>query len=78
MQKNQNGAFEDRVFAVFKINEGRFCMPKVSVIISTHNHAEFLRSVIMSVLNQTFYDFEIMIIDDVSKDHTQEVIAHFY
>src|SRR4029453_8493898 len=52
-------------------------MPKVSVIIPTHNRAEFLRSAIASVLNQTFQDFEIVIIDDASKDHTQEVIAHF-
>jgi len=52
-------------------------MPKVSVIIPTHNRAEFLRSAIASVLNQTFQDFEIVIIDDASKDHTQEVIANF-
>jgi glycosyltransferase involved in cell wall biosynthesis len=52
-------------------------MPKVSVIIPTHNRAEFLRSAIASVLNQTFQDFEIIIIDDASKDHTQEVIANF-
>jgi len=50
-------------------------MPKVSVIIPTHNRAEFLRSAIKSVLNQTFQDFEIVIIDDASKDHTREVIT---
>jgi glycosyltransferase involved in cell wall biosynthesis len=52
-------------------------MSKVSVIIPTHNRAEFLRSAITSVLNQTFQDFEIIIIDDASKDHTREVIANF-
>jgi glycosyltransferase involved in cell wall biosynthesis len=52
-------------------------MPKVSVIIPTHNRAEFIRLAIASVLNQTFQDFEIVIIDDASKDHTQEVIANF-
>jgi len=63
--------------AVSDITEGRLCMPKVSVIIPTHNRAEFLRSAITSVLNQTLQDFEIVIIDDASKDHTQEVIANF-
>ena len=52
-------------------------MPKVSVIIPTHNRAESLRSAITSVLNQTFQDFEIVIIDDASKDYTREVIASF-
>src|SRR5215471_9507676 len=50
-------------------------MSKVSVIIPTYNRAEFLRSAITSVLNQTFQDFEIVIIDDASKDHTREVIT---
>jgi len=52
-------------------------MSKVSVIIPTHNRAEFLCSAITSVLNQTFQDFEIVIIDDASKDHTREVITNF-
>jgi glycosyltransferase involved in cell wall biosynthesis len=52
-------------------------MSKVSVIIPTHNRAESLGSAITSVLNQTFQDFEIIIIDDASKDHTREVITNF-
>jgi glycosyltransferase involved in cell wall biosynthesis len=52
-------------------------MPKITVIIPTCNRAEFLRSAIASVLNQTFQDFEIVIIDDASRDHTQDVVTNF-
>ena len=52
-------------------------MPKVSVIIPTHNRAEFLRCAIESVLRQTFTDLEIIVSDDKSTDHTQEVVKGF-
>ena len=52
-------------------------MPKVSVVIPTHNRASFLRSAIQSVLNQTFQDFEIIVVDDASEDETPEVIQSF-
>jgi glycosyltransferase involved in cell wall biosynthesis len=49
-------------------------MPKVSVVIPTHNRAEFLRTAIQSVLKQTFQNFEIIVVDDASEDHTSAVI----
>ena len=52
-------------------------MPKVSVIIPTHNRAEFLRSAITSVLKQTYQDFEITVVDEASKDNTKEVVSSF-
>ena len=52
-------------------------MSQVSVIIPTHNRARFLREAISSVLNQTFQDFEILVVDDASDDNTREVVAGF-
>jgi len=52
-------------------------MIKVSVIIPNYNHAVFLKDRIDSVLNQTFQDFEVIIMDDVSPDNSREVIEGY-
>jgi GT2 family glycosyltransferase len=51
--------------------------PRVSVILPAYNHAHFLPFAIESVLNQTFPDFEMIIIDDGSNDNTREVVQKF-
>ena len=43
-------------------------MPRVSVIIPTYNRCNVLERAIRSVLDQTFQDFELLIIDDHSSD----------
>jgi glycosyltransferase involved in cell wall biosynthesis len=50
-------------------------MPKVSVIIPTRNRSRLLRQAIVSVLRQSFQDFEIIIIDDASDDDTRAAVA---
>ena len=51
--------------------------PTVSVIIPTYNRAYLLGRAIKSVLNQTYQDFEIIVIDDNSTDNTEKVIKEF-
>lgn len=52
-------------------------MPKVSVIVPNYNHARFLRQRLDSILNQTFQDFEVIILDDCSTDESVDVIKEY-
>lgn len=50
---------------------------KVSVIIPSYNNAHYLGTAIQSVLGQTYTDYEIIVVDDGSKDATREAAAKF-
>ncbi len=52
-------------------------MPRVSVIIPTHNRAHVLGEAIESVLAQTYRDFKLIVVDDASTDGTAEVLARY-
>ncbi|WP_313386178.1 glycosyltransferase family 2 protein [Chishuiella sp.] len=52
-------------------------MPFISVIIPNYNHAPYLRQRIDSVINQTYQDFEIIILDDLSPDNSKEIIEQY-
>lgn len=52
-------------------------MPIVSVLIPNYNHASYLKERIESILQQTFQDFEIIILDDCSLDSSRELIENY-
>ena len=51
--------------------------PFFSVVIPTFNRAERIRTTIPSVLNQSFRDFELLVVDDGSTDGTRSVVEEF-
>lgn len=51
--------------------------PTVSVIIPTYNRANMVSRAIQSVLEQTYEDFELIVVDDASTDNTEDVVKGF-
>ena len=51
--------------------------PRVTVVTPTYNRAELIEETIASVLDQSFADFEYLIIDDGSRDSTEDVVRSF-
>lgn len=52
-------------------------MPKISVIVPIYNVEKYLERCVNSILNQTFSDFEVLLINDASTDRSLEVARRF-
>lgn len=52
-------------------------MPKVSIIVPVYNKEEYITATLDSVLNQSFEDYEVIIVDDGSTDKTLEKIKEY-
>ena len=52
-------------------------IPKVSVIVPNYNHGRYLGQRIDSILQQTFADFEVIVLDDFSQDDSKAVIIGY-
>ncbi len=52
-------------------------LPKVSFIVVTHNFEQFVCDCLVSIKNQTYKNFEIIVVDDFSKDKTPEKVRDF-
>ena len=49
--------------------------PAISLIMSVYNGEDYLREAVESVLNQTFTDWELIVINDCSTDGTADILA---
>lgn len=52
-------------------------MPEISVLTSVYNCEDYLEEFLDSILNQTFKDFELIIVDDGSTDKSREIIESY-
>lgn len=52
-------------------------MPEISVVIPSYNHEQFIGRAIQSVLDQSFQNFEIVIVDDASGDDSVSIIHEY-
>ena len=52
--------------------------PKISIILTSYNHEQFIRESIESVLNQSYPHFELLILDDHSTDESWSIIQSYH
>lgn len=52
-------------------------MPNVSIVLPSYNYAKYLDERIQSLLNQTYTDFELIIVDDASTDNSVDIINQY-
>ena len=52
-------------------------VPRLSVIMSAYNSERYIDESIRSILNQSFRDFEFLIVDDGSTDKTLEILKRY-
>ena len=62
----------DKLVCLFKKKN-----PKVSVIVASYNYADLIRDTLDSLLAQTYKNFEIIVVDDGSKDNSVAVIKEY-
>jgi glycosyltransferase involved in cell wall biosynthesis len=51
--------------------------PPISVIVPNYNHAKFLKQRLESVFNQTYQDFEVILLDDCSTDDSVDILNSY-
>lgn len=71
-QNQENGIQSDKFSGIVKKTS-----PLVSILLPTYNRAGFIGKAIESVINQSFKNWELIIIDDYSTDNTEKVVESF-
>ena len=51
--------------------------PAISVVVGAYNAQKYIDEMVRSILGQTFADFELILVDDGSTDHTLEILLGY-
>lgn len=60
--------------SLITINQRDLLKPFVSIIIPSFNHSKYIEKLLISIKNQSFTDYETIIVDDCSTDGSQELL----
>ena len=71
-------AYTNLVYNHLNISKYKTGSEKISIIIPTHNRFEQLTELLNSIFRQTYQNFEIILIDDLSSDKTNEVYSNHH
>ena len=52
-------------------------MPKISIIIPVYNVEEYIKECLDSVMNQTYKDYEVIVVNDGTKDNSMEIVKDY-
>lgn len=52
--------------------------PLISIIVPNYNHEKFLKQRLDSIFNQTYQNFEVILLDDCSKDNSRDILLEYY
>ena len=81
MRKFVNKNIKNKNYLKTKTRSGRsfgfYNKPLISIIIATHNSGKYLEGCLKSIFKQNFKDYEIIIIDNQSKDKTLKIIKKY-
>lgn len=71
-------AYSNLIYNTLKISKNNMEDKKISIIIPTHNRFEQLTQLLNSIFNQSYQNFEIILIDDLSSDKTNEIYGDYH
>ncbi len=72
------GKKSGRALSLWKISSRENFSPLVSVVVPNFNHAQFLVQRLETIYNQTYKNFEVILLDDASTDSSRDVLKEFH